>query len=65
MILASWDGVPQAQAGPLGLVVILLLGVAMVFLYRSMTKHLRRVPTSFDPPPSEEPKVPEPPAPQD
>jgi NAD(P)H-dependent flavin oxidoreductase YrpB (nitropropane dioxygenase family) len=39
-----------SQAGPLGLLVILLLGVAVVFLSRSLSKHLRRVPPSFDPP---------------
>jgi hypothetical protein len=36
------------KASPVGLVVILLLGIATVFLIRSMTKHLRRVPASFD-----------------
>jgi hypothetical protein len=38
------------KASPIGLVVILLLLIATVFLVRSMTKHLRRVPASFDPP---------------
>ena len=38
------------QAGPLGLLVIALLGVAVLFLGRSMAKHLRRVPESFDKP---------------
>ena len=51
MLPTDWDGgVAPAQAGPLGLVVILLLGVAVVFLYRSMNKHLRGLPESFDPP---------------
>ena len=51
MLLASgWDGVPPAQAGWLGLVVILLLGVAMVFLYKSLNKQLKKVPRSFDEP---------------
>jgi hypothetical protein len=36
------------KASPIGLVVILLLLIATVFLIRSMTKHLRRVPASFD-----------------
>ncbi|MEP6697548.1 MAG: hypothetical protein ABJA34_11820 [Pseudonocardiales bacterium] len=40
-----------AQAGPLGLFVILLLGVALFLLIRSMNRHLRKVPPSFDPPP--------------
>jgi hypothetical protein len=39
-----------AQAGPLGLFVILLLGLATYFLIRSMNRHLRRVPPTFDPP---------------
>jgi hypothetical protein len=43
------------KASPVGLVVILLLGIATVFLIRSMTKRLRRLPASFDtPPPPEE-----------
>ena len=46
----SWDGVAPAQAGPLGLVVILVLAVACVFLFRSMNKQLRKIPDSFDPP---------------
>ena len=39
------------EASPVGLVVILLLGIATMFLIRSMTKRLRRLPASFDPPP--------------
>ena len=38
------------EASPLGLLVVILLGIAVVFLIRSMTKHLKRVPASFDPP---------------
>ena len=38
------------KASPIGLVVIVLLLIATVFLVRSMTKHLRRVPASFDQP---------------
>lgn len=38
------------KASPVGLVVVLLLLLATVFLIRSMNKHLRRVPESFDPP---------------
>jgi hypothetical protein len=41
------------EASPLGLVVIILLGIALVFLIRSMTKHLKRVPASFEPPEEE------------
>jgi hypothetical protein len=39
------------KASPVGLVVILLLGVATILLIRSMTKRLRRLPSSFGPPP--------------
>ncbi len=43
------------KASPIGLVVILLLGIATTLLIRSMTKRLRRLPPSFgpaDPPPA-------------
>ena len=35
-------------AGVIGFLVILALVVAAVFLFRSMTKHMRRVPDQFD-----------------
>jgi O-antigen ligase len=35
-------------AGLVGFLVILALVVAAVFLFRSMTKHMRRVPERFD-----------------
>ncbi|MDQ6874336.1 MAG: hypothetical protein M3042_04625 [Actinomycetota bacterium] len=38
-----------AQAGPLGLFIIVALAVATLLLVRSMSKHLRRVPASFEP----------------
>lgn len=38
------------KTSPIALVVILLLGLATVLLIRSMTKRLRNVPPSFDPP---------------
>jgi hypothetical protein len=46
------------EASPIALVIILLLVVALVFLLRSMNKHLRKVPGSFDrsEPPPEEPE---------
>jgi hypothetical protein len=50
-------GAPGADRGeefgktsPIALVVILLLGIATLLLIRSMTKRLRNVPASFDPP---------------
>jgi hypothetical protein len=36
------------KSSPVGLLVILLFFVAVAFLVRSMTKHLKRVPASFD-----------------
>jgi hypothetical protein len=48
-----------AKAGPIALLVILLLCTACYFLFRSMTKHLRKVRDEF---PGEPP--PEPPAEQ-
>jgi hypothetical protein len=38
------------KASPVGLVVIVLLFLATILLVRSMTKHLRKVPASFDGP---------------
>ena len=36
------------KAAPVGLVVLLLFFIAVALLVRSMNKHLRRVPKSFD-----------------
>ena len=36
------------EASPIALVVILFLAVALVLLIRSMNKHLRKVPPSFE-----------------
>jgi hypothetical protein len=43
------------KSSPIGLLVILLFFVAVGFLVRSMTKHLKRVPESFDPPSEDKP----------
>ncbi|MBA2388624.1 MAG: hypothetical protein H0V67_00045 [Geodermatophilaceae bacterium] len=40
------------EAGPTGLLVIVLLAIGIFLLGRSMIKHVRRVPASFDPPDS-------------
>ena len=37
-------------AGLIGFLVVLALVVAAVFLFRSMNRHLRKVPASFDTP---------------
>jgi hypothetical protein len=42
------------KSSPVGLLVLLVFIVAVVFLARSMTKHLKRVPASFDPPDEQE-----------
>lgn len=46
MILASGAG---ASAGPLGLLVVLLIALATVLLIRNMNKRLKRLPESFEP----------------
>ncbi len=50
---APGQGPEFGEASPIALVVVILLGIALIFLVRSMTKHLRKVPTSFDEPPVE------------
>lgn len=42
-----------AESGPTGLLITVLLALAVFFLARSMIKHLKRVPPSFDPPSDE------------
>ena len=37
-------------AGLIGFLVVLALVVAAIFLFRSMSRHLRKVPQSFDTP---------------
>ena len=51
VLAAVGDQLPEdvGKAGPIGLLLILLLLIAVVLLVRSMTKHLRRIPRSFDP----------------
>ncbi|SOX55653.1 hypothetical protein MAAFP003_4345, partial [Mycobacterium ahvazicum] len=49
------DGTPQhtgpdfGKASPIGLLVVVLLLIATLFLLRSMNKQLKKVPESFDP----------------
>jgi hypothetical protein len=47
-VLASGDG--DLGAGFIAFVVVVALGIACYFLFRSMTRHLRKVPASFDAP---------------
>jgi hypothetical protein len=48
------DTMSDGIAGPVALLIILLLAVATVLLIRSMNKHLRRLPESF---PAEAPRA--------
>lgn len=47
---STGKGPEWGKAAPIGLLVILLLGVAMFFLLRSFSRQLKKVPASFDPP---------------
>jgi galactokinase/mevalonate kinase-like predicted kinase len=47
-------------AGAIGFLVVIVLVAGSAFLFRSMTRHLRKVPKSFD-----EPADPPPPGPDD
>jgi hypothetical protein len=47
------QGEDFGKAAPVALVVLLLFFLAVALLVRSMNKHLRRVPKSFDDPPRE------------
>jgi hypothetical protein len=40
-----------ASAGPVGLLLVLLIGIATVLLIRNMDKRMRRLPKEFPPPP--------------
>jgi len=42
-------GPEWGKAAPIGLLVILLMGIATFFLLRSMTRKIKNVPASFDP----------------
>lgn len=39
-----------ASAGPIGLVLVLLIGVATVLLVRNMDRRMKRLPKDFGPP---------------
>ena len=59
MVLAQPSPKPEDPGGrgedfgkssPVGFLVLILFFIAVAFLIRSMNKHLKRVPASFDPP---------------
>jgi hypothetical protein len=51
VLAAAGDQLPEdvGKSGPLGLLLTVLLLIAVFFLVRSMGKHLKRIPRSFDP----------------
>ncbi len=56
LLAAPDDNIPPGKgpewgkAAPIGLLIILLLGVSLFFLIKNMNKQFRKVPESFDPP---------------
>jgi hypothetical protein len=44
------DNLGDGVAGPVGLLIIVLLAIATVLLVRNMNKHLKRLPESFPDP---------------
>jgi hypothetical protein len=51
VLLAS--GGNSLGAGFIAFLIVVALAVACYFLFRSMTRHLRKVPASFDAPPAD------------
>jgi hypothetical protein len=45
----SGQGQEFGSSGPVALILTILLFIAIAFLIRSMTRHLKKVPASFDP----------------
>jgi hypothetical protein len=50
LVVTAAEQLPEdvGKAGPLGLMLIVLLGIAIVLLVKSMSRHLKRIPRSFD-----------------
>ncbi|TFV57964.1 hypothetical protein E4P41_13620 [Geodermatophilus sp. DF01-2] len=51
VLLAADQQLPEdvGKSGPIGLLLTVLLFIAVLLLVRSMSRHLKRVPRSFDP----------------
>ena len=49
-VLAQAVDASRVSAGPLGLLVVLLMIIATVFLIRNMNSRLKRLPREFPPP---------------
>jgi hypothetical protein len=62
-LAAAGDQLPEdvGKAGPIGLVVIVLLLIAAALLVKSMSRHLKKLPRSFDPE-DDVPEIPDTPA---
>ena len=50
------QGEDFGKSSPVGLVLLILFFIAVFFLVKSMNKHLKRVPASFDEPVEEKPE---------
>jgi hypothetical protein len=50
LVVAAAEQLPEdvGKAGPLGLLLTVLLGIAIVLLVKSMGRHLKRLPASFE-----------------
>jgi len=50
-LVVAGEQLPEdvGKSGPLGLLLTVILLIAVAFLVKSMTKHLKRIPASFDP----------------
>jgi hypothetical protein len=57
-VLAAGEQLPEdvGKSGPMGLLLIVLLLIATALLVKSMSRHLKRLPPSFDPV-DDEPRV--------
>jgi hypothetical protein len=51
ILAAAGEQLPEdvGKSGPLGLLLTVVLLIAVMLLVRSMTKHLKRLPPTFDP----------------
>lgn len=51
VLVVAGEQLPEdvGKSGPLGLLLTVLLLIAVALLVRSMTKHLKRIPATFDP----------------
>jgi hypothetical protein len=49
-LLADSDSDDKGRGSPVGLFVVLILCVAVYFLWKSLNRHIRKIPPSFDPP---------------